>query len=791
MAPATTVGRVTTAKDLSIEQKVDLLAGADVWHTASFEDPPVPAIRMSDGPAGVRGTSWTGAASASFPCGAALGATWDPDLVRRIGRALGREAHSKSVQVVLGPTVNLHRTPVGGRNFECFSEDPLLTAELAVAYVEGLQSEGVASCIKHFVGNDTEFERMSISSEIDERTLRELYLVPFEAAVRRAGVRAVMSGYNRLNGTFCGEHPWLLTEVLRGEWGFDGVVISDWFGCHSAGRSLRAGLDLEMPGPARQRGPRLLDEVHEGIVGEHDLDIAVERLLALAEWTGAAEADTTEETADDPETRQVIREAAIRAMVLLKNDGHTLPLTATARRVALIGPYARFGRIQGGGSARVKPDHGRGPLDALADRLPDVTFEPGGSIAKYLPTMLGNFNVEFYDEAGGSESSAVNRLAWYWDKPPAPGLDPTRFGARIVGTFQPEHAGEWELGVRAVGAVTVTLDGETVIELAEPQRGGAFFGLGSPEIRTTVELEDRPYEVTVDYPIGEGELVRGLVVGARPVPPGDHLEQAGALAAEADVAIVIVGTDDDWETEGEDRTALALPGDQDDLVTTVAAANPQTVVVLNTGSPVAMPWLDQVPAVLQLWFPGQEIGDALAEVLTGEAEPGGRLPITFPRRLEDTPAFDHYPGIDGRAVYAEGLLIGHRWYQRQQIEPLFPFGFGLGYTTFELDGAVVEGSAAYGASLEVTVKNTGDRAGGEVVQVYVAPPEGDDDRPGRQLAGFRRVDLAAGAEERVHIDLDPRAFTSWLDGSWVIQPGEYTVLVGRSSVDLQPVAKIV
>ncbi|MGH9272134.1 MAG: beta-glucosidase H [Ilumatobacteraceae bacterium] len=779
------------AGELSVEQKVELLAGADVWHTASFEDPPVPAIRMSDGPAGVRGTSWTGAASASFPCGAALGATWDPELVRRVGRALGREAHSKNAHVVLGPTVNLQRTPIGGRNFECFSEDPVLTAELAVAYVEGLQSEGVAACIKHFVGNDTEFERMSISSEIDERVLRELYLLPFEAAVKRAGVRAVMSGYNRLNGTFCGEHPWLLNDVLRGEWGFVGVVICEWHGCHSAGKSLLAGLDLEMPGPARLRGQQLLDEVRDGKVGEHDLGVAVDRLLALAEWTGAADADTTEETADDPETREVIRAAATRAMVLLKNEGGRLPLASTVGRVALIGPYARFGRLQGGGSARVKPDHGRGPLEALQARFVNVTFEPGGTIAKYLPAVRGHFTAEFADESGGAGRSAVSRLAWFWDKAPVEGVDPRKFSARIVGAFQPEHAGEWELGLRAVGVATVGLDGETVVELPEVQRGGAFFGLGSPEIRTTLTLEDRPYELTVDYPIGEDDIVRGLVVGARPVPPGDHLERAAALAADAEVAIVIVGTDDDWETEGEDRTALELPGDQDELVRTVVAANPQTVVILNTGSPITMPWLDDVAAVLQLWFPGQEIGDALVDVLTGESEPGGRLPITFPARLDDTPAFAHHPGKDGLAVYGEGLFIGHRWYDREEIEPLFPFGFGLGYTTFELDAPVVEGGAEHGASVEVTVRNTGGRAGSDVVQVYIEPPDGDADRPQRQLAGFARVDLDAEAEQRVRIDVDRRAFASWIDGDWTVQDGEYVVLVGRSSRDLQPVARVV
>ncbi len=781
---------MTTPSELSLEQKVDLLAGADTWHTVELDDPPVPAIRMSDGPAGVRGTSWTGAASASFPCGAALGATWDRALVRRVGQALGREAHSKNAQVLLGPTVNLQRTPIGGRNFECMSEDPVLTAELAAAYVEGVQSERVAACIKHFVGNDAEFERMTISSEIDERTLREVYLLPFEAAVKRAGVRAVMAGYNRLNGTYCSEHPWLLTQVLRDEWGFDGLVVSDWFGSHSAAESLRAGLDLEMPGPTRQRGSRLLEAVQHGQVSDVDLGRAVARVLALAEWTGAAEAGTSEVTVDDPATRDVIRQAAIQGMVLLKNDDGLLPLAAEARRIALIGPYARHGRVQGGGSARVRPEHGRGPLEALQAHELDVHFEPGGSIAKYLPTVRGTFTAEFSDASGVTATVQTNRLAWYWDHPPADGIDQTKFAARVSGSFVPDRTGEWELGVRAVGPVSVRLDGETVVELAEAQRGGAFFGLGSPEVRNTVTLEDgRPYELTIDYPLEDG-LVRGLVVGARPVPAGDHLELAAAAARAVDVAVVIVGTDDDWETEGEDRASMALPGDQDDLVRAVVAANPRTIVVLNAGSPVLMPWLDDVPAVLQLWFPGQEIGDALADVLTGAAEPGGRLPMTFPARLEDTPAFAHYPGTDGRAVYGEGLFIGHRWYDRQGIDPTFPFGFGLGYTTFELGDAILQGGIERGATLDVTVENTGRRDGAEVVQVYVEPPPGDDDRPLRHLAAFERVALAAGAEARVHVELDQRAFASWLDGMWTVQPGDYTVLVGRSSRDLQPIGRL-
>ena len=339
--------------------------------------------------------------------------------------------------------------------------------------------------------------------------------------------------------------------------------------------------------------------------------------------------------------------------------------------------------------------------------------------------------------------------------------------------------------MRAVGPAHVALDGETVVELTESLRGGAFFGMGSPEVRGTVEVEEgRRYELTVDYPVSDDVPVRGLIVGARVVPVDDAIARAVAVAESADLAIVLVGTDDDWETEGEDRTSLALPGAQDELVAVVAAANPNTVVVLNTGSPVTMPWLDAVPAVLQLWFPGQEIGDGLVDVLTGDAEPGGRLPTTFPKRLEDTPAFAHHPGTDGRAVYAEGLFIGHRWYDRQHIEPLFPFGFGLGYTTFSLGTAAVAGGIEHGVTVDVDVTNNGERAGTEVVQIYVEPPRGDPARPLRHLAGFGRIELDPGEQGTVRVTLDRRAFASWIDGEWVVQAGEYTIHAGRSSADV-------
>ena len=776
---------------LTLQQRVSLLAGHDAWHTVEL--PGVAAMRCSDGPAGVRGTSWTGPASASFPCGTALAASFDPELVEQVGEALGREARSKGANVLLAPTVNLHRTPIGGRNFECMSEDPVLTSHIAVGYVKGVQSQGVAACIKHFVANDTEFERMTISSEVDERTLRELYLMPFEAAVRPvddggADVRSIMSSYNRINGTYAAEHGPLLRGVLRDEWGFDGVVISDWYGTHSAAASLEAGLDLEMPGPARLRGEALLQAVQRGEVSEARVDESVRRLLDLFVWSGVGEVDTDERTEDSPETRAVIRRAAIAGTVLLQNEGAMLPLARDAT-VALIGPNTERGQIQGGGSARVRANRPSSPLAALTARGVSLVHERGCSIAKRLPAMRGEFTVHYHGIDGATASQEIDRLQLVWMDAPAEGIDRRAFGARITGTFTPGDSGEWQFGLTSVGAAVLRINGETVIDLPVALTGGAFFGMGSPEVRGAMHLEaGRTYDVHVEYGLMEYDMLRGLIIGAEPPTRDDAIERAVTAAAQADVAVVVVGTNDDWETEGEDRLTMALPGEQDELVARVAAANPNTVVVVNAGSPVTMPWLHDVRAVMQVWFPGEEFGEALADMLVGLAEPGGRLPVTLPARLDDTPAFEHHPGRDGRAIYAEGLYIGYRWYDARGIEPVFPFGHGLGYSQLDIEPAGISGSIAEGVTVRATVHNRGDRRGSQVVQCYVQPDGTGVDRPLRTLQGFAKVELDPGQNDDVLIWLPERAFSVWdVDAhDWVVPAGSYTVLVGESSRSLQP-----
>lgn len=782
-----------TIAALTLQQKVALLAGRDLWHTEQV--PGVPVMRCSDGPAGVRGTSWNGPASASFPCGTALGATFDPQLAQQVGEAVAVEARSKGAHMVLAPTVNLHRTPIGGRNFECISEDPLLTTRIANGYIRGVQSNQVACCIKHFVANDTEFERHTISSEVDEVTLRELYLAPFESAVQPveqggAGVRAVMSAYNRINGVYASDHTQLLRDVLRDEFGFDGVVVSDWYGTHSAAQSLEAGLDLEMPGPPRERGSALLGAVLAGETTEARVDESVRRLLTLFNWMDIAETEEQEFTDDSAATRAIIRRASIAGMVLLRNEGNVLPLAANSH-IALLGPNAERGQVQGGGSARVRPNRPSMPLAALQARALAVVHEPGCRIDKRIRAMRGDFSVHYRGVDGETAEATTDRLQFIWLEDPVPNIDHSAFGVSIEGTFTPEVTGEWLVALTAVGSATLRIDGELVVDLSVPQTGGAFFGLGSQETVATLLCEAGvARRVQVEVAFEERAQLRGLLVGAQAPMVDDAMDRAVAAARDiAGAAVVVVGTNADWETEGEDRETMALPGEQDELIRRVAAVNPRTIVVINAGSPVAMPWLDDVAAVLQVWFPGEEFGEALADVLLGIAEPGGRLPITIPRHLADTPAFAHHPGRDGRAIYGEGLLLGHRWYDARGIAPAFHFGHGLGYTNWELGTAEVTGDIATGVRVQVPVRNVGDRAGSTVVQCYVEPRERSVGRPIRTLRGFVKVAASAGAEVRAVIELDPRAFSCWDVAArhWVVAAGDYAIKLGWSAAELREV----
>ncbi len=758
--------------ELNLDERCSLTAGASLWYLPPVPRLGIPALKVSDGPSGVRGDSFGGRRSLSLPCGMAVGSTWDTELVGRLGEVLAAEAASKGVHVLLGPTVCIPRTPLAGRTFESLSEDPLLTARLTVAYVTGVQSHGVACCVKHFACNDQEYERMTISAEVDEDTLRAVHLVPFEAAVCEAGVWALMTAYNKVNGIYCGEQLDLIDGILRDEWEFDGLVVSDWYGTHSTTPAARAGLDLEMPGPPHWFGPALAGAVRAGHVDEVVVEGQVRHVLRLMARVGligpdgpVATAAAAEREEDDPGRRAVAREVAAAGTVLLANDG-LLPLDpATLSSVAVIGPNASQ-MAMGGGSSEVTPFRRRSVADALTARLPGatVTFEVGCRIDKGLAPIdvrllapYEGFTVEYFDrpdpptregEVPSPVATGVTRSARaVWIGPPV-GLETGRWSARLSATFTPDTSGSWRLGLETAGRAVLRLDGEVVVDNSEPVRGTGFYGAGSEPVEVAYELEaGRAYALSVDvWPRSTSNLIMGARIGAARPDPGDEFERAVAAAAEADVAVVVVGLNGQWESEGYDRPDLALPGRQRELIEAVIEANPRTVVVVNAGSPVEMPWADRAGAILVTWYAGEEGADALADILVGASDPGGRLPITLPARLEDTPAAgatERYPGVDGKVVYEEGVRVGYRHYDAAGIEPLFPFGHGLTYGDVVWEDVTISAD-----SVSVQLLNRGTRRGTEVVQVY----RRIDDH--HELAGFVKVRLDPGERRLVEVRID-------------------------------------
>ncbi|MDQ7879153.1 glycoside hydrolase family 3 C-terminal domain-containing protein [Microbacterium sp. QXD-8] len=778
---------------LTLEQKAALVQGADFWTTVPLPEIGLRAMTLSDGPAGVRGPRWDEREpSLNLPSGSALAASWDVDLAYRYGAAAASEARRKNVDVVLGPTINLHRSPLGGRHFECFSEDPELSAALAAAYVRGLQDNGVAATPKHYVANDSETDRFTVDVRVDERALRELYLVPFERAVE-AGAWTLMSAYNAVDGVTMTEND-LLETPLNSEWGFDGVVISDWTAVRSLD-AVPAAQDLAMPGPAPAWAD-LVSAVRDGRLNEADLDRKVLRLLLLAERVGALGDAAPVEPAplDGP---AFARAAAIEGTVLLSNEG-VLPLDAASLgRVAVIGQNAREARTQGGGSATVIPEAVVSPLDAIRAAVPgaEVRYEIGAvvqeGVAEIPLAQLRNpatgeagMRVAFFD-ADGTELFAENRrstaLVWFG------GDAPIAASATVVfeTLYTPAETGDIELGFAGANPGRLFVDERLVLDDAPVIEGsdlGAAF-LNPPSITATVAVEaGRETAVRVEFTRAaagalSGALSATLGIAPERTDPEELIARAVAEAAASDVAIVVVGTNAKVESEGYDRTSLDLPGHQDDLVRAVAATGTPTVVVVNAGSPVVLPWAGEVAAIVQGYFGGQEFGHAVADVLTGAAEPGGRLPTTWPAALADVPITEVVP-TDGRLDYREGLHIGYRAWLKADAEPAFPFGHGLGYTTWSWGTAQRVGDA-----VEVTLANTGDRAGKQIVQVYAERAESAVERPERWLVGFATVQARPGETVTAAIRVPSRRLAHWA-GEWVVEPGDFTLRAGASVADL-------
>ncbi|MEU9957155.1 glycoside hydrolase family 3 C-terminal domain-containing protein [Streptomyces sp. NPDC050982] len=785
----------TALAKLDLDAKTRLLAGQDMWSLPALPEIGLKSLVMSDGPIGVRGVRWTADdPSIALPSPTALAATWDPALARRAGTLLAQEARRKGVHVLLAPTVNLHRSPLGGRHFEAYSEDPYLTGRIGTGYVTGVQEGGVGTTVKHFVANDAETDRFTVNNVVSQRALRELYLAPFEAIVENAHPWGIMTAYNSVNGTTMTEHRYLVNEVLRGEWGFDGFNVSDWMAARSTVDAVEGGLDVAMPGPTTVYGGKLAAAARAGEVAETMVDEAVRNVLRLAARVGildGAEPVVTEFPAE-ADGEALAREIARRAFVLVRNEG-ALPIPE-GRSVALIGAAARDARVLGGGSAVVFPTRVVSPLDGLTAALPEgtLTYAVGADPNEEPAAADKGFELRAVcrDAAGavvGTGSAPSGHLQWMGNDLPDGVTHDNLRSVELTGTFTPRESGLHTFGIKGIGAFTLMVDGTTYFdEVQRVEKDDPFVTFfGAPVEHATVELTaGDTYEVSLRHVVSVPEHAPMKVVAftlTHKEPrrdPDELIAEAVEAARAADTAVVVVATTERVESEGFDRKDLRLPGRQDELVRAVAAANPDTVVVVNSGSPVELPWRDDVSAVLLSWFPGQEGGAALADVLTGTHEPGGRLPTTW-GSLDSAPVTQVTP-TDGELPYTEEVFIGYRAWEKEGRTPTYPFGHGLGYTDWTYDEIEVKGT-----TVTVRITNSGTRKGRETVQIYLAPTEPDTTRPLRWLAGFGTAEALPGETATVTIELPPRAFEIWDEktNAWAPVKGSYEIEASRSITD--------
>jgi len=650
--------------EMTLEEKASLCSGEDFWHTKGIERLGIPSIMMTDGPHGLRKQSAeadhlginNSVPATCFPSAVGLASTWNKELINKVGVALGEECQAENVSVLLGPGANIKRSPLCGRNFEYFSEDPYLSSQMATHHIKGIQSQGVGTSLKHFAVNNQEHRRMSVDAIVDERTLREIYLASFEGAVKQGKPWTVMCSYNKVNGEYASENNYLLNEILKDEWGFEGFVVSDWGAVNERAYGLENGLDLEMPSSFGVGEKKIIDAIKSGQLSEEKLDRAVERILNII----FKAVDNKKENAvyDKDAHHQLAREVASESMVLLKNEDSILPLKKSGT-VAVIGGFAQSPRYQGGGSSHINP------------------------------TKLDNI-LEEIDAVSGEETTVMY----------AQGYD---------------------------------LKNDAVDE--------------------------------------------------------NLINEAKAVAQKADTAILFVGLPDRYESEGYDRTHLRIPENHRQLIEAVAEVNSNVIVVLSNGAPIEMPWLDKVKAVLEAYLGGQALGGAIADILFGIVNPSGKLAETFPVKLSDNPSYLNFPGEKDKVEYKEGIFVGYRYYDKKEVEPLFPFGYGLSYTSFEYSNLSVDKKEMKDTdtvSVHVTVKNTGDRAGKEIVQLYIQDVESRVIRPEKELKGFEKVALQPGEEKTVTFTLDKRSFAYYNVElkDWHIETGDFRILVGKSSRDI-------
>ncbi|MGA2490415.1 MAG: glycoside hydrolase family 3 C-terminal domain-containing protein [Anaerolineales bacterium] len=796
-------------RKLTLNEKVSLLSGQDIWNTVPVERLGIPSITMTDGPHGVR--SMTPEAGrkmgpvTAFPTGISMGAAWNPELVEQVGQALGEETRGMDCDILLGPCVNIVRDPRGGRNFETFSEDPYLTGCTAVSYIKGVQSRGVGTSLKHYAANNYEIERHRASSNVDERTLREIYLAQFEMAVKEAQPWTVMCSYNRINGVYASQNGHLLNEILKEEWGFQGAVISDWTANHTIFESIQAGLDLEMPGPAKYY--TLLGEaVQNWQIDEVAINQAVRRVLRLILLSGRMDKKVSEGAVNTPAHQKLSRKLAEDAITLLKNDGSILPLGKRVKSIAVIGPNAAEAVIEGGGSSKVPPLYRVSALEALHKQLDGkvkIVYALGSDNVDEpfnIPTtwLKGGLHGAFYEEPDFSGEPIEERDGFgsdfWWHIAWTP-MQIEPMAIRWTGSLTVPVDGQYTIALNHIGKVKLFLDGNPILESFAPKPGTADMFTRAVSVQKL--QAGRSYEFRLDYVrYPEQEIINyGLGIGLTFEPGKDKRQaQAVELAKRSDVALIFAGYPDAFEREGTDRPSIDLMGKQNELIAAVATANPRTVVILNVGAPVTMPWVDQVAAIVLAYYPGMEGGNAVANVLLGKVNPSGKLPVTFPVRLEDSPAYLNgtYPGC--REVnYGEGIFVGYRYFDKKDVTPLFPFGHGLSYTTFAYSDLKVEKKVKAGQTFEVSlmVKNTGKVAGKEVIQLYVSDLQSTLPRPPKELKGFAKLALEPDQAETVTFTLDERSLAYYepYKQAWVAEPGKFELLLGSSSRDIRLKAK--
>ncbi|CAI7622341.1 unnamed protein product [Penicillium pancosmium] len=799
--------------NISEQDKIALLSGIDFWHTHPIPEFNVPSIRATDGPNGIRGTKFfAGIPAACLPCGTALGATWDRDLVYQAGRLLGDECIAKGAHCWLGPTINMPRSPLGGRGFESFAEDPHLSGILAKSIILGAESKGIMSTVKHFVGNDQEHERRAVDVLVTQRALREIYLRPFQIVARDAKPSALMTSYNKINGKHVVEDARML-NLIREEWKWNPLVMSDWYGTYTTIDSMNAGLDLEMPGPSRYRGKYVESAVQARLIKQSTIDARARKVLGFVKQASQVQVSGVERGRDFPEDRALNRKICANSIVLLKNEG-ILPLPKEIKKIALIGSHMKTPSISGGGSASLEPYYSISLYDACREANPDaeVLYEIGTYAHKMLPVidrLLTNAVIHFYNEPMDKKrnlisTEPISTTAFQFMDYYAPGLNRELFWATLIGSFTPDASGLWDFGLSVFGTANLYIDDEIVIDNTTNQtRGTAFFGKGTVEELGSKKLvAGTTYKIRIEFGSANTTTMKsmGMVnfgggaanLGACLRMDQDQMvENAVEAVTRADYAIICTGLNKDWESEGFDRTHMNLPPGVDRLISKVLkAAADKTVIVNQSGTPVTMPWADRARCIVQAWYGGNETGHGIADVLFGDVNPCAKLPLSWPVDVKHNPAYLNYASVGGRVLYGEDIYGGYRFYEKTGREVLFPFGHGLSYTTFDFSSTVTVAPEIFSMDrppvVSVQIKNTGKVAGAQILQLYISAPESETPRPNKELHGFEKVFLQPGEEKSIGIQLDRYATSFWdeVEEMWKSEKGTYEVLIGTSSLEL-------